>query len=452
MTKCQLCTKHALYNFEGLKPLFCSEHSSQGMVNVHAKHCIDDHCRTRASYNFPGNKTALYCHTHSKPGMTNVKKQTCLKCNTRPTKNKVGETKPIYCSKHAEPGMTDVESKRCIESNCNRFAQCNRPEIRTALYCCKHKKEGMVNLFKKTCAHDGCEIGPTRNYPDKKEALYCHKHALPKMIDVKNKVCIDNDCTIRPSRNFPGKKVAIYCTFHAKEGMVNVKHKTCEHDKCTTIPTRNFSNQQKPKYCVLHAIKGMVDVVSPRCKTPLCDIIVTKKYDGYCFRCYIHMNPDKPVSRNFKVKEKHVTDAVQELLESKGYKQDFILDKQIQGGCSKKRPDMFLDLLTHVIVVEIDEEQHKKEEYTSCETNWLASIFSDVAERPTIFLRFNPDKYTSNDKKHKSCFKVNKQGIRVLNCKKDFAERIEMLTSRIIHYIDTPVEKLMTVEYLFYDK
>ncbi len=40
------------------------------------------------------------------------------------------------------------------------------------------------------------------------------------------------------------------------------------------------------------------------------DTRANKKYDNHCMRCFIHLFPDKPVSRNYKTKEKEVTDYV----------------------------------------------------------------------------------------------------------------------------------------------
>ena len=35
-----------------------------------------------------------------------------------------------------------------------------------------------------------------------------------------------------------------------------------------------------------------------------------------------------------------------------------VFDKQILGGCSKRRPDNLIEMLTHVIIVEVDENCH----------------------------------------------------------------------------------------------
>ena len=42
--------------------------------------------------------------------------------------------------------------------------------------------------------------------------------------------------------------------------------------------------------------------------------------------------------------------------------QVMIFDKQT-GGCSKRRPDVYIDKFTHIVIIECDENQHKNEEY-----------------------------------------------------------------------------------------
>ena len=36
----------------------------------------------------------------------------------------------------------------------------------------------------------------------------------------------------------------------------------------------------------------------------------------------------------------------------------WIADKKVQHGCSKRRPNLLLDLGTHVIIIEVDENKH----------------------------------------------------------------------------------------------
>lgn len=66
-----------------------------------------------------------------------------------------------------------------------------------------------------------------------------------------------------------------------------------------------------------------------------------------------------------------------------------IFDSKVQGGCSRRRPDALIDLLSHSIVLECDEFGHTG---YSCENKRTMEIFEDLGSRPLVVLRFNPDK------------------------------------------------------------
>ena len=68
------CKKHALFNTEGEKrPLYCSSHKADGMVNVRKKKCLYNGCEIVPAYNTKGVKGGLYCSTHKADGMVDVK-------------------------------------------------------------------------------------------------------------------------------------------------------------------------------------------------------------------------------------------------------------------------------------------------------------------------------------------------------------------------------------------
>ena len=114
-----------------------------------------------------------------------------------------------------------------------------------------------------------------------------------------------------------------------------------------------------------------------------------------------------------------------------------------------------IDLLTHVIIVEIDEEQHNN--YDSlCENMRVMQISQDNAHRPSVFIRFNPDSYTRYGQKVPSCFTVNKLGICVTSNKQvtQWKERLEVLKEEIKKWINIDICILKTIQqvYLFYNK
>jgi hypothetical protein len=211
-------------------------------------------------------------------------------------------------------------------------------------------------------------------------------------MDVKNKKCEEDGCTKQPAFNTKGESKGRFCADHKQDGMVDVKTKQCEQFGCTKIPTFNAEGESKARFCADHKQDGMINVMATYCIGPgghPCDTQVgSNVYDGYCIRCFVHLFPDKPVARNYKNKEL----AVKDFIESKFPNFTWINDKRIQGGCSRRRPDLFLDMGLQVLMIEVDEHQHT--DYNcSCETARKMQLSQDIGERPMVIIRFNPDEY-----------------------------------------------------------
>ena len=189
---------------------------------------------------------------------------------------------------------------------------------------------------------------------------------------------------------------------------------------------------------------------SALCKNDWCDTIASQKYEGYCMPCFIRnpLNANKPAHRNYKTKEKAVGLAIKQRFPDATWN----LDKRIQDGCSARRPDVLMDLGYHVIMVEVDEYQHKNYD-CSCENKRLMQLAQDIGHRHMIVIRFNPDAYeTTHGEKIPSCWKLNKKGVVDIPSeqKKNWDARIETLLKRIQYWIDNQSEKQIHIEELFY--
>jgi hypothetical protein len=233
--------------------------------------------------------------------------------------------------------------------------------------------------------------------------------------------------------------------------MVNVKSKTCCEEGCKKQPIYNVEGETKALYCNEHKKEGMVNVISKTCKSEWCLTFVKDKYDGYCLFCFMNLFPDKPVSRNYKTKEYAVVEFVMSVFPDV----DWIADKIINGGCSKRRPDLILDLGYQILIVEVDEDQHNNYD-CSCENKRLMQLSQDMEHRPIIFIRFNPDKYEKNGITITSCWGKNEKGICVVKkSKKDeWNQRLNVLKEHINYWIDPQniTNKTVEVIQLFYDE
>ncbi len=146
-------------------------------------------------------------------------------------------------------------------------------------------------------------------------------------------------------------------------------------------------------------------VKKPKPATPLCNscgLFQVDKSNGHkCSQCFAFENPNNVIAKKHKTKEWTFTKKLQDELA----KQDIActLDKRIDNACSLRRPDAFIDVLTHVLIVEIDEFQHVG--YSElCNNRRTMELSRDVNHRPIVFIRLNPDSYTLDGIKHFGCF------------------------------------------------
>ena len=431
---------------------------------IKRKTCIHPECKILPSYNKEDETKALYCSIHKLDGMVNIcEKRKCTHeengsiCKKRASFNKEGEKKALYCSIHKLEGMVNVISKRCIhEENgiiCKTRPTFNKEGKKKALYCSIHKLEDMVNVTDKKCIHEGCKTQPSYSKEAETKALYCSLHKLDGMVDVKHKTCIHEGCKTRPIYNIDGGTEGLYCNKHKLDGMVDVVNinKICIHEGCKTRSVYNKEGETKALYCRMHKLDDMIDIKHKTCKSEWCYTRAIDKYDGYCMHCYMNLFPYKPVSRNYKTKERSVV----EFVTTKFPDFTWVADKHVNGGCSKRRPDLLLDLGDQIIIVEVDENQHIDYD-CSCENKRIMELSQDVGHRPIVFIRFNPDNYIDeNGNKISSCWGQDGNGICVIKKSKkvEWERRLQQLNDQIQYWSNTShiTNKTVEVVQLFYD-
>ena len=220
----------------------------------------------------------------------------------------------------------------------------------------------------------------------------------------------------------------------------------CEHGKIKSICKECGGSS----ICEHEKIKSLCKECggSKLCKSPWCETIGNPKYNGHCLTCFVHLFPNEPNVRNYKTKEKDVVDRITQTFTNFTW----VADKKVQDGCSRRRPDLLLDMGSHIIIVEIDENKHTDYD-CSCENKRLMELSQDLQHRPIVFIRFNPDDYTNQDGiLVKSCWKLNKLGVMQITKtkQKEWEERIETLKQQIQYWIDNSTEKTIEIIELFY--
>lgn len=213
----------------------------------------------------------------------------------------------------------------------------------------------------------------------------------------------------------------------------------CEHKKirseCKECGGRKMCQHQKEKgscfYCSNSKNKWCV----------YCKIVWVSRYKPYCFHCYCFLHPDDIIPRRFMMKENYVHDWL------KSKYPNIIHNHKIVGGESLRRPDWFIDLKTHVLVMENNENQHV--DY-SCEDKRMMELFVDARYRPLIMIRFNCDGYIDkNGKKHQSCFYFDDKN-KIFPLREELDVRMKIFLDVIHNAHHMPVKEVTMIE-LFYN-
>ncbi len=144
---------------------------------------------------------------------------------------------------------------------------------------------------------------------------------------------------------------------------------------------------------------------------------------------------DKPVARSYKTKENTVATFLKEKFPNVTWK----CDERVENGCSRRRPDLLLDMGSHIVLVEVDEHSHIGYDHT-CEEKRLGEIWGDVYHSQIVFIRFNTDKYKDGDGNNvPSPWGLNTLGLCTVRPKWKAAReaRLDDLRLMVEHYIES---------------
>jgi len=278
-----------------------------------------------------------------------------------------------------------------------------------------------------------------------------------KNIFIKDLYNVCNDC--QTNRKLPCKNDRIIGEMYIKDYRVVIwtgKRLNCFHNKirnqCVQCKGSSICIHNKIKtgckdckgssFCIHDKQKNScLDCFThPQNFCSLCKSVFTKgcPYHPLCYRCYCYTNPSEEIPSRFKMKENYINDYIMKKLPQ--YK--IINDKSVSGGCSRKRPDWLIDMLTHSVIIENDENSHKN---YSCENKRMMELFIDLGSRPLIMIRFNCDKYSNQP----SCFEFDEKN--TIQPTREWNVRRDTLIQSIVTNCETIPNKEISIEYLFYD-
>jgi len=415
--KCRCGKKRPYFNFESeTKAICCNDCKEPGMINIKDRKC---RCGKKIpSFNFESETKAICCNDCKEPGMIDIKHRKCRCGKKRPNFNFESETKAICCNDCKESGMIDIKNRKC---RCGKKIPYFNFESETKAICCNDCKEpGMIDIKNRKCRCGKKQ--PCFNFESETKAICCNDCKKPGMIDIKHRKCLCGKK--QPCFNFESETKAICCNNCKEPGMINIKHRKC---LCGTRASYGFP-RNFPKMCVQHKQEGMISKPRARClkncKEPAeygiqrpihciahkdendinlverkcinCGKIDVLTEDNVCINFCSKEEEYKIYQKQQKVKETRVG----KLLTDK-FGEPNTHDKIIDSVCGKddrSRPDFVYNCNTHIVIVEVDEHQHRN----NCsvgEINRMKNLFFAYEGTPVVFIRYNPDNFVFRGKK-----------------------------------------------------
>ena len=364
-----------------------------------------------------------------------------------------------YC----EHGNQEIRCKQCGTGRCKhgnpksrckecRIGYCEHGNIQSQCKQCGtgRCKHGNGKLRCKQCG-TSCEHGNIKSQC-KKCGTGCCKHGNIKS---RCKECGIGYCE-HGNRKSQCKKCGTgYCE-HGKQ----ISHcKKCGTGYCEHGNRKSHCKKCGTGRCEHGEIKARCEKCGGSGLCILCKKIrKNRKYGNgnNCTNCYIFKNPKSEVAiKNRVLKQDLINDIYKEMYPK--FKWDSF-DTVIQDTCNNRRPDYFKECYTHVLILEIDENQHKYYN-KQCEKNRINELFTGFADRKIIFIRFNPDGYKNKQgDKIKSCFSLTPKIGKLKIDKKKITERLTIVHEQVKHFmkyknVEQYLKKdLIKNKELFFDK
>lgn len=190
--------------------------------------------------------------------------------------------------------------------------------------------------------------------------------------------CDHEDCNVLPCFGYPGVKKTT-CVKHKKAGMMIHPTRKCEVCKEQAY----YGLRYIPTHCAAHKSDNHIYLVYVHCKR--CNICDIADEQQLCVDC-------SPTLKKCKrsLQQKHVEQALLAASLEGHIPTPTAIDSAVckNAGC-RLRPDITFDATTHVVVIEVDEYQHRYYENESVRMLKLAEAF----QKPVIFIRYNPDTF-----------------------------------------------------------
>lgn len=386
---CAKCGNHQpCFNYDGEYPLYCKKCKKDDMINVSCKKCGEVNvltgrkCIRQVNYGYKF-CTPIKCFEHKKFGMERLYERKCeyiYGCGSIPTFGLAGQ-RYTHCAKHKDeiPGLIS-KNKKCISPGCDYYALRGFPGCGRT-YCETHAKH-IPKLEKKRqpCSYEKCTETATHGYTSK---TCCELHKKDDMKNLIHTECNIKNCNARATWGIPGNK-SIQCPTHAKDDprMVFRPRILCETKGCGRIAI--YGPNDEVIRCEICKDDDDINLIEKPCETCLFDAILNE--NNMCESC------TKNLVEPIRLRKQNNLMNYLDFHGMVGNSTDVVPSE----SCNMERPDRVYYFGHNVIILECDEEQHKR--YTNeCEIVRMFNIAQDNGGQKVYFIRFNPDKYNNGD-------------------------------------------------------
>lgn len=401
--------------------------------------CLFGECSVRASLKDINTNKLISCSKHQYyiKKLRNIElsianKPKCDECKNEDKDiiahyGKTKEDKPTKCSFHGKPlGYIEIrERDKCLDCDARAlFGNNKTPNIYCGTCVKNYSDEGYFNTDCKTLCIKCKKKRPSKNYKGE-YARYCAGCAEEGMVRIYNEYC---ECGTQAHYGYENDEKPSKCICCKDGDMIPLIGNICRGmlkngKQCTKFASIGYD---KPIYCSKCAEDkdNMKNIYAPKCvkcKTVLASLVLkdTNKIT-HCVGCipegkrnnYIYINKiycekecgclaengsNLCVSCNDdRNKYSHEKEKIVKLfLEKELSNYNFIHNKNIFGKNSY-RPDFLYITEDRLIIIEVDEEQHKRSGYSKDNDfrrmKFVYNLFNKMNKK-IIFIRYNPDKY-----------------------------------------------------------
>ena len=338
-------------------------------------------------------------------------------------KKEVTKKRNKFCNRSCSTSYNNIQRSKCVES-------ANNHKMKLCPYCNKEITKKRNKFCNRSCSTSYNNIQRYLEYKQNGKTKKCNTCKL--VLDITNFYKNYGKCK-------KCSKESIKCEHEKRKCKHGIRKEYCLDCGGSSL----CEHKIKKSYC--HKCGGSSLCI--HCKYIRADPRYVESLDKKvkcCSGCFYKFYPNDKIPRRYKLKQHYFNDKLKEK-----FGNDFLqYDRKINGGCSGKIPDWFLDCYTHSIIIELDEEQHK---YTSCDEKRNMELFRDLGNRPLVIIRINPDKYKIGKTKKIGCFDFDdKNNIKCLT--DEFDIRFNKLVKNLQFFIDNQPIKELTIKKLFFNK